>query len=71
MIKNKLAEGSRLPHIQKEIIANSNWFYQYNNFSAFIDISGNVFQNMLVTNFYLELEEPDLSWEELQQRGVQ
>jgi len=64
VIKNEIAEDSRLPQIQIKITASNNWSYQYINFSAYIDISCNVLQSSPVTNFDLELEELGLSWEE-------
>lgn|GEM_PF-1320350 len=64
MIKNEIAEGSRLPRAQIKITASNNWSYQYINVSAYIGISCNVFQSLPVTNFYLELEKPELLWEE-------
>lgn len=67
VIKNKVAEGTRLPQIQRKITVSNNQSYQYINFSAYVDISGNVSQRLPVANFDLELEEPELSWEELQQ----
>lgn len=67
MHKNKIAEGTRLPQIQRKITTSNNWSYQYINFSAYVYTSCNVFQSLLVNNFDLEPEEPELSWEEWQQ----
>jgi hypothetical protein len=67
VIKNEIAEGSRLPQIQIKITASNNWSYQYINVSAYIDITCNVLESLPATNFHLELEKPELSWEELQQ----
>lgn len=64
MIKNEIAEGSRLPQIQLKITVSNNWSYQYINVSAYIGITCNVLESLPVTNFDLELEEPELPWEE-------
>lgn len=67
MPKNKVAEVWNLPQIKRKITVDNNLHYMYINFSTYVDIFGNVIQNMLMTNFGLELEK----WEERQQREVQ
>ena len=67
MPKNKVAEVWNLPQSKRKITASNNLHYLYINFSTYVDVSGNVIQNMLMTNFDLELEE----WEERQQREIQ
>lgn len=64
MPKNKIAEVWNLPHIQRKITMSNNWSYPYINFSTYVDISGSVIQNILMTSFDLELEEPELPWKE-------
>lgn len=69
MHKNKIAEGTRLPQIQRKITMSNNQSYQYINFSAYVDISGNVSQRLPVANFDLELEDSELPLEEGLQKG--
>lgn len=59
-----VAEVWNLPQIKRKITVSNNLHYLYINFSTYVDISGNVIQNILMTNFDLELEEPELPWEE-------
>jgi len=63
VIKNEIAEVWNLPQIQIKITASNNWSYQYINVSAYIGITCNVLESLPVTNFDLELEEPELLWE--------
>lgn len=64
MIKNDSPEGSRLPEQANIHTSKYNLTSELINPSANIDISCNVSQGLLVTNFDLELEEPELPWEE-------
>ena len=66
MIKNDSPEGSRLPEQANILTSKYKLTSEFINPSAYIDISCNVFQRLPVTNFDLELEEPELPWEEWQ-----
>ena len=67
MIKNDSLGGSRLPEQATVITSIYKCTSEFINSSAYIGISCNVFQRLPVDNFDLELEEPELSWEEWQQ----
>jgi hypothetical protein len=67
LIKNDSPEGSRLPEQANVLTSKYKLTSEFINPSAYINISGKVFQSLPVTNFDLELEEPEVSWEEWKQ----